>query len=241
MSLHDHPRSDARESETPKDESTPDNAQNLAPGERRLPVTITVLAAIAIPFLLPERLSPGSKWFLPLLVGVLLVATTISDPGRIDRRTRAMRLMSIAIVMALVAEASWATTHLVIELVRGSPVTMSADVLLETGALVWIGNNIVFALLYWEVDGGGPAQRAHLAPRYPDLAFPGHLNPDIVPPGWRPVFVDYLYLGLTNALAFSPTDVMPLAHWSKLAMALQSLTSLVILTLVIARAINILN
>lgn len=231
------PQFDAVDSES----STQDNTLNVIHGERRLPVILTVLVAMAIPFLLPDRLSPGSKWFVPLLVGLLLIATTITDPGRIDRRSRALRLMSIAIVVALVVEASWATAHLIVELVRGSPVTASADVLLETGALVWIGNNIVFALLYWELDGGGSAQRAHQAPQYPDLAFPGHLNPGIVPPGWRPVFVDYLYLGLTNALAFSPTDVMPLAHWSKLAMALQSISSVVILTLVIARAINILT
>jgi hypothetical protein len=67
------------------------------------------------------------------------------------------------------------------------------------------------------------------------------MNPEIRPPGWRPVFLDYLYLGLTNGLAFSPTDVMPRAHWAKAAMALQSLLSLAVLSLVIARAVNILN
>ena len=66
-----------------------------------------------------------------------------------------------------------------------------------------------------------------------------HINPDLAPPGWRPRFVDYLYLGFTNATAFSPTDTMPLAAWVKLAMMLQSLISLVILGLVIARAVNV--
>jgi uncharacterized membrane protein len=237
MASDNTPQFDAGDSET----STYGEVPRTVHGEQRLPVTFTVLVVMTIPFLLPDRLSPGPKWILPLLVGLLLVATTVADPGRIDKRSRALRLMSIVIVVALVIEASWATTHLLVELVHGSPVTLSADVLLETGGLVWIGNNVVFALLYWELDGGGPAQRAHQAPKYPDLAFPGQLNPDIVPPNWRPVFVDYLYLGLTNALAFSPTDVMPLAHWSKLTMALQSIISVVILSLVIARAINILT
>jgi hypothetical protein len=67
------------------------------------------------------------------------------------------------------------------------------------------------------------------------------MNPEIRPPGWRPVFFDYVYLGLTNGLAFSPTDVMPGARWAKGAMALQSLVSVVILSLVIARAVNILT
>ncbi|HUY65281.1 MAG TPA: hypothetical protein VMV06_00550 [Acidimicrobiales bacterium] len=54
-------------------------------------------------------------------------------------------------------------------------------------------------------------------------------------PGWRPEFFDYLYLGFTNATAFSPTDVMPLSHRAKLAVALQATASLVMLGLVIAR------
>jgi hypothetical protein len=86
---------------------------------------------------------------------------------------------------------------------------------------------------------GGPGERAHTDRRFPDLAFPQDLNPAVARPGWYPVFVDYLYLGLTNNLAFSPTDVMPLARWAKLAMGLQSVVSLLILGLVIARAVNI--
>ena len=67
------------------------------------------------------------------------------------------------------------------------------------------------------------------------------MSPDLAPPGWRPLFIDYLYLGMTNSLAFSPTDVMPLVPWAKIAMAVQSLTSLAILGLVVARAVNILT
>ncbi|HEY7256523.1 MAG TPA: hypothetical protein VH476_07545 [Solirubrobacterales bacterium] len=65
------------------------------------------------------------------------------------------------------------------------------------------------------------------------------MNPDLAPAGWRPIFIDYLYLGITNALAFSPTDVMPLAPWAKTTMALQSVISIMILGLVVARAVNI--
>jgi len=94
-------------------------------------------------------------------------------------------------------------------------------------------------LLYWELDGGGAAARAHEPPRYPDLAFPQQLNPIIGPPDWRPRFVDYVYLSFTNSTAFSPTDVMPLVPWAKLAMAVQATISLAILGLVIARAVNL--
>ena len=90
-----------------------------------------------------------------------------------------------------------------------------------------------------ELDGGGAAERADHLPTHPDFAFPQQLNPGIGPPDWRPRFIDYLYLGFTNATAFSPTDVMPLVPWAKIAMTVQSLISLVILGLVIARAVNV--
>jgi hypothetical protein len=86
-----------------------------------------------------------------------------------------------------------------------------------------------------------PAQRFRGLRRHPDLAFVQHVTPGLAEPGWRPTFVDCLYLGLTNSLAFSPTDVMPLRHWAKLAMSAQSLVSLAILSLAIANAVNLLN
>src|SRR4029453_11164073 len=98
-----------------------------------------------------------------------------------------------------------------------------------------------FSLLYWELDGGGAAERLRGMRKYPDFAFPQHSSPRLAPPGWRPHYVDYFYLGFTNAAAFSPTDVMPLASWAKLTMTLQSLISLVILAHVIAVAVNVLS
>jgi hypothetical protein len=100
---------------------------------------------------------------------------------------------------------------------------------------------LAFALLFFELDGGGAAARAHEIREVPDLAFPQHLNPELGGIRWRPRFIDYLYLGLTNALAFSPTDVMPLVPWGKITMGLQSLISLDILGLVIARAVNVMT
>jgi hypothetical protein len=96
-------------------------------------------------------------------------------------------------------------------------------------------------LLYWELDGGGSAERLHSPREFPDLAFPEHLNPHVARPGWRPFFADYFYLGFTNATAFSPTDVMPLARWMKLLMTAQAVMSIMILALVIANAVNLLN
>ena len=115
----------------------------------------------------------------------------------------------------------------------------AATVALVAGAKVWLGNNVAFALLYWAFDCGGPAARAHGMPRYPDLAFPQQTSPDLAPPGWRPQFIDYLYVGFTTANAFSPTDTMPMVPWAKIAMGSQALISFAIVGLVLARVVNL--
>jgi uncharacterized membrane protein len=208
-------------------------------GERRWPMAIAVITAVVLTGWLPSGVRPESRWFLGV-IGVVLLVLIVADPGRIDRSTRPVRLLSRLLLGLLALSAAVSTALLVHVLVVGGSLTDSATRLLLTGGAVWFSNNIVFALLYWEVDGGGSVARALGSPEYPDLAFPQHMNPDLAPPAWRPMFIDYLYLGMTNALAFSPTDVMPLVPWAKIAMALQSLVSLAILGLVVARAVNIL-
>ena len=210
-------------------------------GERRWPMAVTLLVAMALPFLLPPRYSLGPRWIVPAIEALLLGALVIADPGRIDRRSDFIRALSIGLVVILVAGAAAVTVRLVVDLIRGGPETNSPTQLLRVGSLTWVYVVITFSFLYWELDGGGPEARVRAAPQFPDLAFPEHLNPQIARPGWRPEFFDYLYLAFTNAVAFSPTDVMPLARWAKLAMAVEAVASLVILGLVVARAVNILK
>ncbi len=209
-------------------------------GEPRPPLVATLLVAAVIPFLLPDRLLPGPRWLFPALILALMTTMLVLDPGRINKRSRELRYVRVGILLVLVASTMYATLALADALIVGSAgITNSADELLRAGGLVWLGLLITFGFLYWELDEGGPGERAHVERKCPDLAFPQDLNPAIARPGWRPLFVDYLYLGLTNNLAFSPTDVMPLAHWAKIAMGVQSIASLVIIGLVIARAVNI--
>ena len=194
---------------------------------------------MALTFVLPDDLRLGPPWFLPVFEGLLLVTLIVADPGRIERRHPVIRVLSIILVGLLVLESLWATALLIQALIVGTAVTNEASSLLRAGGIVWVANILAFALLYWELDGGGAAARAHQMPQFPDLAFQQQVNPDLAPPGWRPEFIDYLYLGFTNATAFSPTDVMPLAPWAKVAMAVQSVISLLILGLVVARAVNV--
>ena len=209
--------------------------------EKRWPMAFTLLLAMTVPLVLAPRFSFGPPWAAPLVEAGLLVAIIAIDRGRIDRWSAPGRALSLGLVAVLVADAAVVASRLVVDLVKGGPETHSATDLLKTGFLVWFYTIIAFAFLYWVLDGGGPETR-FLAPReFPELAFPAQLNPGIAPPGWRPEFFDYLYLGFTDATAFSPTDVMPLARWAKLAMTVQAVSSLMILGLVIARAVNILQ
>ncbi|MGW1916779.1 hypothetical protein ACWCQS_40315 [Streptomyces sp. NPDC002076] len=105
---------------------------------------------------------------------------------------------------------------------------------------MWVSTVLAFSLLYFELDSGGAAARAHHMPTTPALAFPQHLSPELNATHWRPRYIDHLYLGFTNATALSPTDVMPLAPWAKIVMTVQSVVSLLILGLVVARAVNVL-
>jgi hypothetical protein len=208
-------------------------------GESRLPMAAAVVTAMVLTILLPNEQRALPAWLLPLVEGILLVALIAGDPGAIDRRSRLLRAISIGLVSILVLSALYATLRLVDVLISGGPQTNSASDLLEAGSIVWVANILAFALLYWELDSGGAAARAHRSRRDVDFAFPQQMNPELAPVDWIPRFVDYLYLGFTNATALSPTDAMPIAPWAKLAMIVQSLSSLAILALVIARAVNV--
>jgi hypothetical protein len=228
-----------RDQRTSRDGLASASAQRVA--EPRWPMAVTVLAAIAVTVLLPRTVRAGPPWLLPSLEGLLLIAMIFGDPGRIDRRSPLLQGLDIGLVVLLVFDALWSTVWLIHELVRGGAITKSGNTLLAAGLLVWLLNIIAFGLLYWVFDDGGPADRFYHGHRHPDLAFTQDLSPDLVgAKGWRPLFFDYLYLGFTASTALSPTDVMPLTQWAKLAMAAQSLSSLIVVALIISRAVNVL-
>jgi len=207
--------------------------------EPRWPMATAVLVLIGATLAAPSQQYIALVWTIAVIEAVLLAALIIGDPGRIDRRSRRLTLLGSLLVAFLIGAALLGTAVLVRELVIGGSITNEAIPLLIAGAKVWLTNNIAFALLYWQFDGGGPAERAYGLPRYPDFAFPQLTNPELAPPDWRPKFIDYLYIGFTTANAFSPTDTLPLTPWAKVAMASQALISFVIVGLVIARAVNV--
>ena len=210
-------------------------------GEARWQVAVAVAIAVALQFPLPGRLVLlRPVWLLPALEGLLLLALIMANPRRINRESRALRMLGLTLAALLSLANAGSVARLVIGLVNGTQGNTPGPLLI-TGATIWLTNIIVFALWYWEWDRGGPVARARAVRPYPDFLFPQMSEPDLAPPEWKPNFLDYLYVSFTNATAFSPTDVMPLARWAKMLMLLQSAVALVTAAMVIARAVNILK
>jgi hypothetical protein len=209
-------------------------------GESLWPPVAAVLAFLVINVIVRIVIPVGgvfrAPWLTPLLEALVLVVIVTHRPTSAAERRR-LRRLALGLVWLLVVAALWATGVLVSDLVRGVGVSKDAGDLLLTGAIVWLGNIIAFALLYWLIDGGGPLARTRLSVPV-DFAFTQQMSPELAPHGWRPVFLDYLHLGFTNATAFSPTDVLPLTHRAKYAMLVQSTVALALFGLVVARAVN---
>ena len=202
------------------------------------PAQLTVLAAIAIQLLLPARPTAGPRWLIPSLEGALLIGLVIITPNQLeDEHPRRRRialgltaLVSIANIYSLGALTHYLLHHNVSQ----------GRALIGAGVLIWLTNFLIFALWYWEIDRGGPGKRASGHDGPPDFLYPQMADDRIEPLEWRPKFIDYLYVSLTNAAAFSPTDTMPLTPMAKSFMGIQSLVSLVTIGLIVSRAINIL-
>jgi uncharacterized membrane protein len=210
-------------------------------GEPRWHAALAVTIAIVLQGPLPDRLVLfRPTWLLPVLEGALLVMLLALGQYRVDTESKLVRMLGLTAAAILSVANAWSAVHLVIELVQGT-MANSAGPLLTSGAVIWLTNVIVFALWYWDFDRGGPAARAHATHQVPDFMFPQMTSPGLAPKDWEPMFPDYAYLAFTNAIAFSPTDTMPMTRWAKAAMTLQSMVSIVVVALVVARAVNILK
>src|SRR3984893_3171953 len=214
--------------------------RRVTQGEPRLPVSLTVAAAIALQLTLPNSVASHPRWLLPGLAGLLLIGIFAVNPRRTARPSPWLRAASLVLIAVISLANGWSATRLIDRLINGTA-TKDPATLLAPGAAIWLTNIVVFALWYWELDRGGPAARAQAERNYPDFLYPQMENPDLAPPHWEPAFVDYLYVSFTNATAFSPTDVLPLSRWAKMAMMTQSAISVATVALVIARAVNILQ
>jgi uncharacterized membrane protein len=208
--------------------------------EHRWAVGISIVIALALYFFIPQRDQPLPFWLVPSVGVLLLIPLVILNPRRLVKERRWSRWISIALAIILVVVNQITIVLTFRELITGS---QTGPAVLLTAAMVWVTNVIAFSLVYWELDLGGPfarrlrgaRQQAEMDFRFPQHdGAPGNLD-------WEPAFFDYAYFSLSNMMAFSPTDVMPMTTRAKALMGYQALTGFALLALVISRAINILH
>jgi hypothetical protein len=215
--------------------------------ERGRPESYTwpLLAVVAV--ILPQMLIPAEhRVGPPLLVpametlALLVLLGIAAKPGPVPRgaRSTVLTLFGVLVLANAIAAARLVTLVLGDGEVDGVPLTAAR--LLVAAILVLLVNVVTFALLYWQLDGGGPAGRVAEQAPFPDFQFPQTVTEGLAAPGWRPHFGDHLFVAFTNLVAFSPTDTLPLTLRVKGLMALQSMISLGVLVVVLARVINIL-
>jgi uncharacterized membrane protein len=208
-------------------------------GDPYWPAQLAVGLAIVLNVTLAHEITIGPRWLLPGVEGILLVALIVVAPARATTHRVRERRFALAVIGLVSLVNVVLLVRLVDHLINGGNVGGRSLVL--SGAVLWATNVLLFAVWYWEMDRGGPVARYLNATALVDFQFPQMDNPKFAPDGWRPGFLDYLYTSFTNSTAFSPTDTMPLTHTAKVVMAIQSLTALLTVGLVIARAVNILG
>ena len=217
----------------------PVSGETAASTEARWPAAAAIVVAVGLYAALPDALVFGPRWLFPVLELAILLPLTVARPHRHPGESGRSRMLAIL----LIAIANLANVVSLVDLVRllleGS--SIDGRTLILSAVQIYLTNVIIFGLWYWELDGGGPAARLRDGRRHRDFFFPQMNAPQLAPSSWRPLFFDYLYVSLTNATAFSPTDTMPLTRKVKALMGLQALASLLTVAIVAGRAVNILH
>jgi hypothetical protein len=177
-------------------------------------------------------------WLIPVALELVLLILLSWQRPRRRLEQLGLRRMAVLLLLGLVSLANGLLLLAVLaSLVHGDE--KSGGQLLLKAITVWSTNVIAFGLWYWAFDRGGPVRRLRRDPPPPDFQFPQMENPQLAAPGWTPHLVDYVYVSFTNAIAFSPTDAMPLSRRAKLLMLAESALSALTVLLVVARAVNI--
>jgi hypothetical protein len=208
--------------------------------ESRWPPALAILVVFFLLAVLPHHVRVLPVW---VFHGAALAGLVAMAAGALTTaNTRWLRIERMLIILLAGAYVANTIVELVdmIGVITLHPSKSNAFSLLSSSVAIWVANVLTFSLLYWQLDGDGPSARACQVSVKPDWLFPQAATPEDVPPDWRPLFLDYLFLGYTTATAFSPTDAVPLTRRAKLLMMLESMISLLTLVIVLARAINVL-
>jgi len=217
--------------------------------EHRWPVVLAVVAALVLYLLQRSPFVPWLQWVVVGACLAVLLALVFLNPHRLNRETRWSRIASIVLAVLLLAANQVALVALIRDLLNAHQ--QDASGILLMALQVWTTNVIAYAIVYWEIDRGGPVvRRREPRAKLPRAAFrfpqdEDHDAVDEVAVGssktsdWTPEFFDYFYFSASTSMAFSPTDTMPLTRWAKALMLIEAFSGFVILALVIARAVSV--
>jgi uncharacterized membrane protein len=199
---------------------------------------LALLACAGLFIVLPSRVAIGPKWLLPLLVVLPLIPLSARRHRHPDDAPW-VRNLCVGLI-ALVTVANMTSVGLLVDRLLNAHVSQGRQ-LIFSAVSIWLTNVIVFGLWFWEMDRGGPHLRAGSDTLMPDIQFPQMENPTLAPSNWRPQFFDYLYTSFANGTSFAPADAMPLSSRAKALFLGESIASLVTISIVAARAVNILH
>ena len=219
--------------------------------EHRWPAVVGLLLALGLYAALPSAFLPAVRYTVVVIGLLMLIPLLILNPRRLHKETRWSKRLATGQALLLVAANGVALVQLIILLTTSG--SGDGRTLLLAALQIWVTNVIAYALVFWELDRGGPVARRNThRDNLPaaDFRFPQDEDHDAVTEvatrssvksGWVASFVDYTYFSLSNSMAFSPTDTMPLSPRAKMMMGIEAAGGFVLLALVIAHAVSLLG
>ncbi|MEO6761294.1 MAG: hypothetical protein ABI220_02865 [Candidatus Saccharimonadales bacterium] len=198
-----------------------------------------VVAVIVLQLFTSSSFLPYNKILIIVLELALLVALAAFTSDGYQKISHNRRTIALGLIVIIAVINIFSLLLLLNALLYGHSEVDGVQ-LLQNGLTIYITNAFMFALWYWEMDGGGPDHRV-VSTRQRDFLFPQMIHPNFAHDGWLPGFTDYLYLSTSNVTNFASADTLPLTHRAKMLMMLQSIVALTTVVLVAARAINILH
>ncbi len=220
-----------------------------ARGEHRWPAAVGVLVVLASYALLPTAIMPLAVRIVVVALGIIMLIPVIAiNPVRLLRQTSWSRALSVGLALLLATANVAALVFVVIVLITTG--VQDGPSMLLAATQVWLTNMIAFAIVYWELDRGGPVtRRTSKRSELPlaDFRFAQDEDHDAVDEvakrssakiDWTPAFTDYLYESAISSMAFSPGAAMPLSSRVKLLLLVQALGAFIMLALVIAHAVG---
>lgn len=199
-----------------------------------------VVAIMVLQYFTNSSFLPYDKFIIIAFEAIVLFALAIVTSDGYHRVSKSRRLLAMVLIIVVAAINIFSLIFLVQALLFGDTSSIEGYDLLLNGMTIYVTNIFMFALLYWEMDGGGPDRRVAIE-KDRDFIFPQMIHQGIAKVGWLPGFMDYLYLSTTNVTNFASADTVPISHRAKLLMMIQALVSVIAVVLVAARTIGVLQ